>query len=327
MKPLPKSGRLPIIESLRGWSATAVCVYHFVWGTVDYVQAPWARALSYWGQYGVTVFFVISSVVLPWSMLRRQYQMEDWWAFIKRRLYRLEPPYLASILLAVVVLWAKAQYHQEPYALDGYNLLLHLGYCIPFVEGETWVNPVYWSLAVEFQYYLLLSVVVVAWRQKEPWWRWLSWALLLSLSFCSSEKALIFRWLPLFVVGGSYVLWRWGLIQAVEAILLALVCMGLIGFQLGMAHVGAVLATLTLIHCYPNYNPRWSAILGAWSYSLYLVHLPVGQSLINVLSHHFKAGWQQGLVLGLGYGMSVGVAALLYYWVERPSQHWAKQVT
>lgn len=324
MKAWIESGRIPIVESLRGWSATAVCWYHFVWGTVDYVQAPWARALTYWGQYGVTVFFVISSVVLPLSLWRRSYHLGHWGAFMKRRLYRLEPPYLVSILLVILVLLAKAYHHHEPYAVDVYSLVLHLGYAVPWAEGVTWLNPVYWSLAVEFQYYMVLSVLFVAWRKKE--WRWVSWALLLGLSVVSMDKALLFRWLPLFVLGGSYVLWQTQTLHRWEWSLVAGISIGLMVFQLGWSHALVVGLTLGAIHYFSGYNPQWSAWLGRCSYSLYLVHLPIGQTLVNVLSHHFRAPWQQVLVLGIGYGASLCVAFALYHWVERPSQKWANKV-
>lgn len=315
---------LPVLTSLRGWAATAVCLYHFVWGTVDYIQAPLVRAFAYWGQYGVTVFFSISALVLSLSLVRRDYRLSQWRSFMKRRLWRLEPMYLVSLVLVLGVLWAKASYHHQCFIVSSWNLLLHVGYWVPFAENETWLNPVYWSLAVEFQYYLLLSIVFGAWRNDRL--RWVSWVLLLGASWWSADKELVLRWLPIFVGGTSYVLWRCQWLSGSEMVLVGLASAVSLGVQLGIAHVVAALLPVLLVQYCPTYQPYWSTQVGRWSYSLYLVHLPIGQTLVNLLSHHLRTSWQQGLVLFLGYGISLFVAGILYNSVEILSQKRAQRV-
>lgn len=320
------SSYIPIVESLRGWAATGVCFYHFIWGTVNYIEAPWARTISYWAQYGVTLFFVLSGIVLPLAMWRHGYRLRHFGVFMWRRCWRLEPPYLVSILVTLIYLAVQAGRHQQVLATSFWNLLLHLGYCIPFVGGENWLNPVYWSLAVEFQYYCLLGIIFPLWASPRWLVRWGSYSLLLGMSLISDQKDLIFRWLPLFIMSGNYVLYIRQHIKELElsfALVVGTLCLC---YHLHWVHSFVVLGTLFVVHFFPFFNPKWSAWLGRCSYSLYLLHWSIGQPLINVLSHHYRLPYQKVLVLLLGYGSSVLAAAIFYHWIERPSKDKASTI-
>ena len=50
---------IPVLNSLRGLAATAICFYHFVLSTANYVEETWVRTVFYYAQYGVPLFFVI----------------------------------------------------------------------------------------------------------------------------------------------------------------------------------------------------------------------------------------------------------------------------
>ena len=65
--------------------------------------------------------------------------------------------------------------------------------------GYEWVNPVYWTLVIEFQFYLLLIFAYPMILRK--WGRW-------GLLFIASAGALLFNnglalitWAPLFMIG------------------------------------------------------------------------------------------------------------------------------
>ena len=55
------------------------------------------------GFIGVDVFFVISGFVIPLSLQGRDYRIADFPRFMIRRLVRLEPPYLVSIALTILL--------------------------------------------------------------------------------------------------------------------------------------------------------------------------------------------------------------------------------
>ncbi len=324
---LPTRQHIPIIESLRGWAAAAICFYHFVWGTVDYIDAAWVRNLTYWGQYAVTLFFVLSGVVLPLALLRHGYTWRYFGRFLWRRCWRLEPPYFLSIVITLGYLGVQAWRHQQALDVSLGNVLWHIGYLVPLIEGERWLNPVYWSLAVEFQYYSVLAIIFPFWVNRKAAWRYASYILLFGLSLVSDQKDLIFRWLPLFVMSGGYALYSQHKIKGLEFFLLLFSGALILLWQLHWVHTLVVLGSLVLLHFFPLYNPNWSAWLGRCSYSLYLLHWPIGQALVNVLSHYYRLPFQKVLVLLLGYGSSVFAAAILYYWVERTSQRKAASIS
>lgn len=314
---------LPVVTSLRGLAATAVCWYHFIWSTVDYIEQEQVRALAYYGQYGVHLFFLISGLVLPLSLLRRQYHWQQFPTFLWRRLLRLEPPYLVSVLLAVVYLVLQSYRHQTTVAVSWYALLAHIGYWVPWVSGVEWFNPVYWSLAVEFQYYLFLALCFPLFQWS--WTRYLLVIAMLSLPFYSFEKELLLRWLPIFLLGINMALYRKTWIRAAEYWTIMLLSLVSIAYFFDPATVVILCIGCSLIITQTNWSPKFLEWLGERSYALYLLHLITGQVLINVLSHHFDTPWQKVLVLCSGFMLSLAAANVLYRWVERPFQAYAKK--
>lgn len=317
---------IPIISSLRGWAATAICLYHFVWSTAYYITDEWVRTIFYYAQYGVPMFFVISGVVLPMSLCKNNYQLKHFPIFITKRLVRLEPPYWISLLLGAAYLVFQHYRHQGIIEFSWTNFLLHLGYLIPLFDDQQWINPVYWSLAVEFQYYIIIGIGWQLISHTQARWRFMAYCLVLGLSFLSQEKALVFRWLPMFLIGIVYVLQQQNRVQIKEYYLVFFLSLSHITYFLGLPHLLTCLFTLSCIHYFPNYNPYYSHWVGERSYSLYLIHLIVGQALVNFLSHIYYLPYQKFLIVLLGYSSSLLAAWLIHYYIERPSQWAAKQL-
>src|SRR5262249_41982624 len=136
--------------------ALSVCVFHLNFG----ILRPWT---SYcW--LGVEVFFVISGFIVPYSMARAGYRLTLWPQFMMKRLIRLEPPYLVSIALVMVLGYASTMapdFRGLPFDWQWPQLLAHIGYINAFV-GWPWLNGVYWSLAIEFQFYMLIGLALPA---------------------------------------------------------------------------------------------------------------------------------------------------------------------
>lgn len=105
-----------------------------------------------------TGFFVITGIVIPIALINGKYHYGK---FILKRIIRIEPPYLFSILTGILFILFKSHFLSK--SLNNIpsteNLLLHIGYLVPFVKGQTWFLGVYWTLAIEFQFYILISLL------------------------------------------------------------------------------------------------------------------------------------------------------------------------
>ncbi|NQY08622.1 MAG: hypothetical protein HRT71_03805 [Flavobacteriales bacterium] len=64
-----------IINSLRGIAAIVVCLFHFVVRTTDYVQNETVLDVFLFGHKGVQLFFIISGIVIPLSMINSNYRV------------------------------------------------------------------------------------------------------------------------------------------------------------------------------------------------------------------------------------------------------------
>lgn len=162
-------GYLPEIDGLRFVAIVPVAAYHTwgYWGRMADCPYPSfgpvdaaLTALLALGHYGVNLFFMISGFVLATPFCKHALQSApavDLRRYFWRRVTRLEPPYVASMLIFFLA---------APYAGKGSwaelfpHLLASLGYVHELVYNEgSPINNNAWSLEIEVQFYLLMPVL------------------------------------------------------------------------------------------------------------------------------------------------------------------------
>src|SRR5699024_4514892 len=154
----------------------------------------------------------ISGIVIPLSMIKDNYTINKFPQFFGKRITRIEPPYLISLIL--VVLYTHIRNYipgVNPVDLrpDVSDIFLHIGYLVPFVKGSEWLLPVYWTLAIEFQYYLLMSLIFPL-IYKNMYSRTICFFILLVGAYFFNNMGFIFVWLPLFIMGIYTALYKVG---------------------------------------------------------------------------------------------------------------------
>jgi peptidoglycan/LPS O-acetylase OafA/YrhL len=326
-------GHIPVIDTLRGIAASAVMLFHFVskTGTADHpwIQSDVLREITRYGQYGVHMFFVISGVVIPLSMIKGKYTYSLLGRFLAKRFIRLEPPYLCAVVLATVYLIARnhvpgsAATDLTP---DMRSLMLHIGYLIPFFSDAHWVSDVFWTLAVEFQYYILLALVFPLALSSKLTMRLVFYAIIASMSFFTTETSFIFHWLPVFLLGILLAMRYAGRIAHTEFLISMLFALGLLLWINGPVVFLFAASTGAFILFFRQFNPLWGQFLGKISYSLYLLHAIIGSAAINFLSHRFTTPITQTLVVAGGVALSIVSAWIFYKLIELPSQRWSSRI-
>ncbi|MGN6546188.1 MAG: acyltransferase family protein [Aureliella sp.] len=324
---------IAVLDPLRGLAALAVCIYHFTNGNSDFlVSGDPVKSLGSVGWLGVEAFFVISGFVVPYSMHCRGYRVSECLDFFFRRLKRLEPPYVIAILLVIALNWVSSLapgFRGSPVEVTWPRLLAHFGYLNAF-WGLGWLNPVFWTLAIEFQFYIFMAIAYPLLLHCRGWVRVLSVVVLVMVGFGGFSPATLLHWLPLFLIGIVTCQWYVGGLSVFRyACLLGMIAAISWKTVGGPEALIGVFTALAICAGAARSVPRLAApiaFLGPISYSLYLVHAPVGGRVINLATRLPESPGIRYVALLVAMLVSVAFAAVFWWLVERPSHRWARSV-
>lgn len=149
----PSSGIvIPEIDGLRALAAMNVLACHAMvetrWGP------KWVVPL-FEGAIGVELFFVLSGFLLflPFVRAARQDRRVALGPYALRRILRIFPAYYVNLALLILFVWPEGL----TTAHGRWTVLAHITLTFSMSEAMVHaINPVYWTLCVEEQFYLLL---------------------------------------------------------------------------------------------------------------------------------------------------------------------------
>ncbi|MGO9517038.1 MAG: acyltransferase family protein [Candidatus Korobacteraceae bacterium] len=318
----PPNQRIGVINALRAFAALFVAWGHFVAGQGKYLSLS-----GKYGYLGVHIFFVISGFVIPWSLYRARYALRDYPRFLLKRNVRLYPPYLASIVVTILAtnLIMAPKLGLPRVDVTGPSLLAHFAYLNDLIHLP-WVNVVYWTLAIEFQWYLLVGVMFPLLATRSKLARFAGLAGMMAAYFTVGHDRLIFHSIPIFLVGVFVFQYRTNLIALREMLgLIAVMVLAMIG-PIGWIVAGVSVTTGMLI-AFSTFHSRRMDRVGDVSYSLYLLHLPIGVTLIGCLSHWLPFSGSYMIVLDVVGVAASGLAAwAMYQVIEKPSQEMSSAI-
>lgn len=169
------SGRfIPEVDGLRFLAISSVLLYHTytfysvksgITGSVHTIWSSIWMVLCKNGFVGVYLFFAISGFILglPFAQCYIEKQsVISLKSYFLRRLTRLEPPYVLSMLLFFALLVGVGKYTPGilfPHLLSSIFYLHNLIYQAPSI-----INGVAWSLEIEVQFYLLAPLFGLVFR-------------------------------------------------------------------------------------------------------------------------------------------------------------------
>lgn len=337
--PRPES-HLPWLDGLRGAAALAVVFHHLYAIALHYYPSDSVlmktaamevfMALGRWGVLGVPCFFVLSGFCIGQTWLRADSPVKFAW----RRWRRIFPPYYASlvvVLLCVVTVRALVGVNDIT-ALPAPTLknILATATLMTAPASETpEINWVYWTLSYEVVFYASLSAVLCV----RPSIRFAALicfhALVCGVAIFSRRPLAPGMWFfcelwPLFGLGLTVALAPRSRLSALSIgflSLAALVPLQMGGRHPGFAITGLVIMGLVAASAQGYALPRWRPLekVGQFSYSLYLIHVPL---LLAVGKYFVLRPGQTAALFLLGITVTValliGSAYAFYVWCERP---------
>jgi peptidoglycan/LPS O-acetylase OafA/YrhL len=323
----PPSGRIATVDALRGIASLSVAWFHFT-NSNPALTPGIVKSSGNYGWLGVYIFFVISGFVIPYSLEKANYGYRQFWMFLSKRIVRLDPPYFANMVfilgLAFVVPLVPGFRGPQPH-FTATQLASHFAY-LNSVFGKTWINPVYWSLGIEFQYYLLIGLIFPLLCSSRVATRMLTMFALLVPGLFVRGGALVFSHLPLFLAGILTYQFKVGrLSKGCYFGALAVTAM-VAGLGLGLV-IAVTCAITSLVIAFVEFGGTKLTWLGSISYSLYLMHVPVGGKIVNIGTRFPHGQFVPSLFLIAASAASIFAAWVLYRLVELPSQRLSSRIS
>lgn len=327
----PDRRHLAVLDGFRGLAVLIVMLSHSSGREMPLL--PWLNFAGI-GHVGVYLFFVLSGYLLTRNLIDGQTTVQ----FYLRRIFRIVPLYFC-VLAGVLAYQALGHYSPRYLHISGgaEGALLHF----LFLKGDS----VFWTLAAEFGFYMLLPLIVYALRRFG--WHWLAMAAfvyfaaylvaekfkleLLPLKFVDiSHRG---QFLDVFACGilAAYLprTWSdkwvpaafWGLLA------LTLICVSanflgarqlayglrwlslLYGAVFGLAIVCAVEGRETLARVLGS---PVLAFMGKIGFGLYLLHFPVFQAVNTYIDA------APAMRLAVAMPIAFGLAWIAYQLIERP---------
>ncbi|MBP7950724.1 MAG: acyltransferase [Verrucomicrobiales bacterium] len=322
--------RFTHIDALRGIAALMVCWFHMTHGGKLLGKGA-AAEISSLGFLGVEAFFVISGFVIPLSMWRTGYRWADFGGFFVKRMLRVHPPFVAACVLALGLNFASSRTpgfagNVSPHFFQNAAVsLLSDSTYLSGVLGRQWLLVVAWTLFIEVQFYLLAGLLLPVVRLERP--RWLAVGLvgLACTAWMVTDSRWLFAYLPYFCLGwaaawyqmaGSKRVLPWLAMVGVVAVLFA---------KVSLAAAVAAVASAAFILFWKLRLPRAFAFLGTISFSLYLVHVPLGGRVVNLLGRYGDSGIAIWGIIILATMFSLAAAWLFWRYVENPCHQWSRR--
>lgn len=351
--------RFAFLDALRGMAAISIVGFHLYQYEPSPENSQWfmpflIEQCLIWGWIGVQFLLVISGFVIAYSFRDGRVTSGSVANFLIRRVVRLSPPYLVTLLLILLLHGIAVSLGWFPSPLDEppswRRVASHLIYAQDLL-GFSNLSAGLWTVCIEIQFYVLFGVgLLVAQRV---------WPVVTNGQAAASPRVLVSLFSPLAVMS----LFVWCNQPALEHYVFyffGLFFMGMVTWWVldgriphgwYWATVGffvarllwqwksevmiGLIASLTIFsvgrsgHLHDWLNFRWLQYLGKISYSLYLIHYAVSHVVTQVgwaLLNGSPSPPLAAACLAIAMASSIVAAHFLYVWVEAPSMRWAARL-
>lgn len=335
--------RLPFIDAIKAVASQLIVLHHlaFYGPMSDYAQEISPELISWLSQHAriAVQAFLVMGGFLAAQALAKEGRLVDKpiGQLLWRRYVKLAPPYLCALLLAVVAAAVSRNlitHNSIPDTPSVAQIVAH-AFLLQSVLGFDGLSAGVWYIAIDFQLYAVLLLILFTVRKASPNHLTVSYgavvALVAASLFAFNRDASLDNWAIYFFGAyglGAMAYWdtQRGRIGPWLAVAVAISVVALfIDYRIRILVALLVACTLGAAR-FTGIIERWppSRAVG-WlsqiSYSVFLAHFPVCLT-VNALFERF-APHTPGVQLAgmvLAWLASIGSGALLHHLVERPVQ-------
>lgn len=328
--------RLTYLDALRGMAAALVVIEHLAGPALG---PSWMREnVLDLGKLGVLWFFLLSGVVVPFSIKSGP---SSNFRFCWSRFWRLYPAYWWSLLtFGLVALFTQLA------PVPGLNRWIANASMLQFALGVESVQPVYWTLIVELVFYgLCLLLHNLRWLADSRVRAGAAIGTLLIATALAVARGWLHRKFPVAIPLGLSLMffgsiWRDVLLQSADrrarsmaglvlglfALLLPVICVTAYSVDLGfhetwtryLATYAIAIGSFLLLTAYGRPTATVFTWLGTISYSMYLQHLPVWY-LVRFALSSVELAHREAWVAGLAIPLTLVWSWICYRIVELPA--------
>lgn len=310
-------------------AAILVVLYHFlahndtVHGIENFIPTDDAiYQFSKFGKNAVYTFFVISGFVIPILLFKTEFKLSQFPSYFIKRWLRIEIPYFASMLVYLSIGFIFAFYNKIPLDIDLSRLGHHFAHSIAFSDYE-WYNIIYWTLAIEFQFYIVIALIYPLISHKKLWICLTTIFIFGISSLWITDHRFIFYFSGVFSIGTVLFLVKTNRLQPTIGLGIALIFTIVNYFHLSFPIAFFGIAAYLLIQ-YSNYTSKFFDWLGDKSYSIYLTHGAIGGSIMYFFARNIENYYAKlGLVLVAILASFVG-GYVFWLIFEKTSHRWSR---
>lgn len=336
------SGRIDGIQELRGVAVLLVVAVHAIFAGMAQAHRAFLPAvpnLTFFGNSGVDLFFVISGFVMAHTLARPQ----NAWTFIVARWRRIWPLYIVASLI-FLALFADDRTQQTATLVPTFLIL-------PLTDTVTYHLPaltVGWTLGFETLFYLIVALAVAGRRGQV--------FVLAAMTFAAAVSLVLMpAWAPLRMLinplAGEFALgilvwlaWRWAPARTASPAVFTAAAFALLAGIAGLIPItvstdpqsavsGRSLARMIVwgvpwagvtfgLACRQPSSHKGASVLsriGDASYSIYLFHLT---AIVAITRSGVVPTGSIYFYVALVATASIAVGLAAYRWIERPLLHY-----
>jgi peptidoglycan/LPS O-acetylase OafA/YrhL len=307
---------------LRSIAVIMVCCCHFGYPLLsNNFSSVFFKLCQQYGGYGVQIFFVISGFIIPYSLLKGNYRLINYPQFLYKRLVRLHPPYLAALALTLAIMLVSYRARHVPFPEDITSILRSVFYLHSPPD-----NPVFWTLLTEAQYYifigifytLLMSHVRIAYFIVIP-------AIIFLGHTVLNPYILISSYVAYFFIGNVVYMIHTNNGEKISNYFTLIGILLFVGFFHGTPPLVFSTVTILFILLFKKPIPSLPAFIGKISYSIYLIHFPLGVKLINFFKPRINPSYNW-LLFSATTLLLIGTSWAFYKLFEEFSERFSKRI-